>query len=316
MNTCKIVMYHYVRPIANSSFSKIKGLELEDFKTQIKFFKKNFHFISIQDILDSVYKHNSLPKNSILLTFDDGLKDHFNYVFPILEENNIQGIFFPPGKPIIEKIVLDTHKIHFILATISNTEIIIDQIKKYLKKFKKNINIKTFDFYYKKFAYQNRFDSKEINFIKKFLQQGLPLEFREDLVSQLFTKYVTDREKDFSENLYLSMNDINSMKKKGMIFGSHSYSHYWMDTLTESKLIQDFANNKEFLLKISGDNLLMCYPYGSYNDIIIKKLDECNFQLGLTTEVGDTIVDNKNRFKLKRFDCNDFPPMSSKITYS
>ena len=63
-------MYHYVRPIKNSVFSNIKGLEFEDFKKQLGFFKKNFSFISMQDILDCVYENKELQ-----LELDHGDKD-------------------------------------------------------------------------------------------------------------------------------------------------------------------------------------------------------------------------------------------------
>lgn len=34
-----------------------------------------------------------LPENSILLTFDDGLKDHFQNVYPILKKMKSKGYF-------------------------------------------------------------------------------------------------------------------------------------------------------------------------------------------------------------------------------
>ena len=79
-------MYHYVRPIKNSKYYKIKGLEIDGFKRQIEFFEKKFHFITIEELLDSAYSNKTIPKNSILLTFDDGFKDHFSHVFPILKK--------------------------------------------------------------------------------------------------------------------------------------------------------------------------------------------------------------------------------------
>ena len=36
-----IVMYHYVRDLKNSRYPNIKGLDIEKFKKQIKFFKEN-----------------------------------------------------------------------------------------------------------------------------------------------------------------------------------------------------------------------------------------------------------------------------------
>ena len=38
-----IVMYHYVRPIAESNFPKLKGLELKDFRNQLDYLEKNFN---------------------------------------------------------------------------------------------------------------------------------------------------------------------------------------------------------------------------------------------------------------------------------
>ena len=128
MNTCKIIMYHYVRPIKNSTFPDIKGLELDGFKRQITYFQKNFHFITAHEILDSIYNGTKIPENSIALTFDDGLKDHYSFVFPILKQLEIPALFFPPAKPIEEKIVLDVHKIHFILASVKNKSDIVNKM--------------------------------------------------------------------------------------------------------------------------------------------------------------------------------------------
>ena len=76
------------------------------------------------ELLASFYSNTDIPKNSILLTFDDGFKDHFSYVFPILKKLNIQACFFPPSKPIEEFSVLDVHKINYILSTTSQDELI------------------------------------------------------------------------------------------------------------------------------------------------------------------------------------------------
>ena len=227
MNVCKTVVYHYVREIKNSQY-KIKGMEVEDFEKQIKLFKKKYVPIGIRDIVEAINDNKKISENSILLTFDDGLKDHFQNVFPLLKENNIEGLFFPSSKPIIEKMVLDVHKIQFILAHIDSVEKIILEIKKHLDYFKNEYEIYSFNEYYRKYAIKNRFDSKEIMFIKKLLQKGLPRELRSKIVDILFKKFVTNNEEKFSKNLYLSIDEIRQMKQSGMNFGSHSYSHYWM----------------------------------------------------------------------------------------
>ena len=41
--------------------------------------------------------------------------------------------------------------------------------------------------------------------------------------------------------------------------------------------------------------------------LVIEKLLEYNFKAGLTTDVGDAILNNENAFNLRRYDTNDFP---------
>ena len=51
MKNLTIVMYHYVRQIKKSAFPNLKGLEIEDFHRQIDFFRKNYNFITIEDLI-------------------------------------------------------------------------------------------------------------------------------------------------------------------------------------------------------------------------------------------------------------------------
>ena len=305
MNKCKIIVYHYVRHLKNTQY-KIYGMEVEKFEKQIRTLKKKYNPIGAEEIIEVINNDKPIAKNSMMFTFDDGLKDHYKYVFPILKENKIEGVFFPSGKPIQEKMVLDVHKIQFILGSINNSSSVILEIKKNLNDFRKKFKIKSFDSYYKEYAIEDRFDTKEVTFIKNLLQKGLPLILRSKLVNNLFKKYVTSDEEKFSKKLYLSINEIYKMKKSGMVFGSHGYSHYWLSTLSEKELSKELKNNEQFLKKISGNYKIICYPHGSYNDLVIKKISMQDFQFGLTTEVGDAILNRENRFKLKRFDCNDF----------
>jgi peptidoglycan/xylan/chitin deacetylase (PgdA/CDA1 family) len=309
INSCKIVMYHYVRPIKNSKYPEIKGLELDGFIRQIEYFKKNFTFITAKQLLSCICEGDLLPKNSILLTFDDGLKDHFLHVFPVLQKLNIQGLFFPTAETIESKKVIDVHKIHFILANCENKNKIIDEIFTFINKNKKEYALNSPESYFKELAIPNRFDTKEVIFIKRILQRALPRRLRSQIVDYLFKKFVTEDEKSFSEELYLSYDDIHEMQESGMYFGSHGYSHEWLTYLNETELNLELKKMFEFNLKINknNDDMIMCYPYGNHDENLIKKLTDEGYKAGLTTIVGDSTLDEKNAFLLKRFDTNDFP---------
>lgn len=309
MNTCKIIMYHYVRPIKNSLFSNIKGLEVEGFQRQIKFFQKNFHFVSIEDVMDNIYQNKDLPKNSVLLTFDDGFKDHFKHVFPFLKKLEINAAFFPPALPIIENRVLDVHKIHFILASTPNYQLIVDEIFHLIKKFSVEFDLKKPEEYFSELAISSRFDPKEIVFIKRILQRNLPTSVRNKITDLLFKKFIKESENIFSSKLYMNMDEIHEMVDYGMYFGSHSYSHQWLSHLSSKELKLELEKSIKFYNTINSGtkNLIMCYPYGDYNENTIAQLIKSGFKAGLTTKVGDATISKSNIFSLERYDTNDFP---------
>lgn len=146
----KIVMYHYVRKIQGSKFPSIKGLEIDGFKRQLQWFSQIFHFISARQLLDAIYNQNSIPNNSISLTFDDGLKDHYSNVFPILKKEKIQGMFFVTGKPIEKQIVLPVHKLQFILEKCGKLKI-LNSLKDFISENKSKHDLLDFSEYEKNY---------------------------------------------------------------------------------------------------------------------------------------------------------------------
>ena len=302
-------MYHYVRPIKNSKYSHIKGLDLDGFINQLNYFKKNFTLITVQQLLNATYQDVELPERSILLTFDDGFKDHYLHVFPILEKLSVQGAFFPPAEPIERKKVLDVHKIQFILASCDNKHEIVSEIFSKVDYYRTEYGLDSPQQYFSKLATYDRFDTKEVVFIKRILQRDLPRKIRSEIVNYLFEKFVHVDEASFASDLYLSLDEMKEMIENGMYFGSHGYSHEWLSNLSSIELELELKKSLEFYLKINKKptDLIMCYPYGDYNDLVIKKIKELGFKAGLTTEVGDAELIQENAFRIRRYDTNDFP---------
>ena len=181
-----IVMYHYVRDLKNSRYPNIKGLDVKLFREQLKYIQNHYKVIRMEDLISAFENNTKLPKNSILLTFDDGYKDHFDFVFPILNELGIQGSFFPVANPIKNGKVLDVNKIHFILAAQEDEVTLIQEIYSLLTKYREKFKLESNEYYFKKLAQPGRWDSKEIRFIKKLLQNELPEEPRKLIIKDLF----------------------------------------------------------------------------------------------------------------------------------
>lgn len=165
----------------------------------------------------------------------------------------------------------------------------------------------SWDKYYKKYAKESRFDSKEVIFIKRMLQRGLPEELRTSISSELFEKYVGVSEENFSKRLYMNEKELKEMSKNGMHIGIHSYSHKWLDSLDAIEQEIEIDRNIEFLNKIGvNKNYSICYPYGAYNDATLKILEKKGISFGFTTEVRELKINEIiNTEVIPRIDTND-----------
>ena len=89
-----VVMYHYVRDLPNTPFPNIKGMHIREFADQVAALKGQYEMATLESALDFVSGAYEPTKDLCLLTFDDGLKEHYSEVTPLLREAGIQGLFF------------------------------------------------------------------------------------------------------------------------------------------------------------------------------------------------------------------------------
>ena len=92
-----VLMYHYFDDKTNVGAVVVK----EEFKKQIKYLKDNgYNTITIQELIDFKEGKKDLPKKSILITSDDGYLSNYEFMYPILKENNMKATIFVIGENI------------------------------------------------------------------------------------------------------------------------------------------------------------------------------------------------------------------------
>ncbi|MBE7177982.1 MAG: polysaccharide deacetylase family protein [Mucilaginibacter polytrichastri] len=305
-----VVMYHYVRDLKHTRYPQIKGLDTELFKEQVVYLQKHYNLITVEELIGAYCSGADLPPRAALLTFDDGYADHFTNVLPVLRKKGISGAFFPPVKAIKEHQILDVNKIHFILASAPDIHMLMKEVQKCLKNYENEYLLLSFDDYFKKLAVSNRFDTKEVIFIKRLLQVELPETLRQIITDDLFEKIVSVDQAAFSRELYMSTEQLEHMLSCGMHIGSHGYDHYWLGSLSREDQRAEITKSLSFLEEIGVDinNWTMCYPYGNYNQETLSLLAEFKCRLGFTTKVDIASLNgNYSHFEIPRLDTNDLP---------
>jgi peptidoglycan/xylan/chitin deacetylase (PgdA/CDA1 family) len=302
-------MYHYVRRIAESRYPEIKGLERDLFVEQIAYLKRHYECVTAQEVVHAWRGDHVLPKNAMLLTFDDGYLDHYLNVLPILQKEKLHGCFYPPVKCVWDRVILDVNKIHFVLASVQDKAKIVAAIEMYVEAARDEFKLESAEFYRGKYAVPSRYDTAEVIFIKRMLQVALPEDLRARIVNELFKRYVSIDEKAFASEVYMDQDQLRSLVDAGMTVGSHGYSHCWMNSIDRATQEREVDLSLDLLEQIGvpRKDWTMCYPYGAWNESLLDVLREKGCGLGVTTEVDLASTKKHDRLLLPRLDTNDLP---------
>ncbi len=299
------VMYHYVRPVKLSKFPRLKALEVERFVKQLNFIKKNYEVVDIDFLLSLIESGEKPQKNMALLTFDDGFSDHYNYVFPILTDLGLTGCFYPSAEPVMNRSMLDVHKIQFILEASEDVDYLVQSCRALELKF-------GVDSAKRKFKGDTIIDDTNsgVTYVKRLLQRDLPLGVRNQFVGELFTKMVTKDESDFADYLYLNLDQIAQMRQAGMHIGAHGHSHNWLANLTDEDQSEEIDQSLGMLSAIGVDvseGWTMAYPYGNYNECTLDLLRSRRCSLAFLDKGGSATLNIGNRYSLERIDTIHLP---------
>lgn len=91
------LMYHHVQAKDSATAKKQTSLTVytDIFKTQMEYLKsKNYRVVSMTDLINFFDNRVAIPKNSILITFDDGYEDFYTDAFPILRDLGFTATVF------------------------------------------------------------------------------------------------------------------------------------------------------------------------------------------------------------------------------
>ena len=302
----KAIMYHYVRPF-DDELPNLKHLHFEDFKKQLDYFEEEYGFVSKSAFIESFHNKKKIP-TGIILTFDDALKCHYQFVFHELKKRNLWGIFYIPTRPYSQDKLLDVHRTHLLLGKYPST-IIYNYLESLVKEeLLDKEKIEEF----KKFTYSRQTNDDYTLKTKRLLNYFISYNYRENILDQLMAEFFPD-EKEVLKDFYITTRQIKEMNESGMIIGSHTINHPVMSRLSYEEQHEEIYGSFKTLSTFTGNNLIktFCYPYGgfhSFNGTTEKILNQSNCLFSFNVEQRDISLSDviNRRQALPRYDCNQF----------
>ncbi len=92
----RVLAYHRVRDLdAGFAFDPaLVSAAPADFRRQMRYLRDRFHPVSCREVVAALDGGPALPRDAVLVTFDDGYDDNHAIAFPILRELGVPATFF------------------------------------------------------------------------------------------------------------------------------------------------------------------------------------------------------------------------------
>lgn len=281
-------MYHYVRDLPTTRFPRIKGLLTDAFRHQVDSLRTTYEMATLESAL-AFWRGDYVPTRDLcLLTFDDGLQDHYTDVLPILAERSVQGLFFLITASCEERRVVSAHKNHFLTAALG-LETYRAAFLRRLREVSAGVDVSV-DLAQVRRTY--RWDSEEAGAFKYLLNFRLSAAMRDQVLDRLFHDHLGD-ETQFAQQLYVSWEQARQMQRSGMLMGGHSHNHMALATLSPEAQRKDLETCATLLRRqLDGQTVWpFSYPYGkaeTFNGGTVQALRDNGFVCAFGTVPGAT----------------------------
>lgn len=301
--TMVAVMYHYVRDPETTEFPGIKAISVDDFRRQVRAVADQFEMPSLDACLEFLNGTWTPASDLCVLTFDDGLHEHYEIVADVLAEARVPGFFFLPTAPLEEHEVLAVHMIHFLLASLGN-----DKFLRALQDAAETMGIAlppdvpagTISRIY-------RWDDENTARLKYLLNYQLATDAKERLLGHVFNNVLGPQD-EFARSLYLDWDQARQLQDAGFHVGGHTHRHRVLAHLTESEQYTDLRQSMSLLRRHLGEGARgFAYPYGkpsTYADGTFSALSDLGYACAFNTAVGRARRGN-SRWEIPRIDPKD-----------
>lgn len=258
------VCYHYIRPISNDPFPRIRGIRQDVFVKHVRALQKDFRVISLADAV-GITRGNRVPDwktSGLLFTFDDGLADHYAAA-QILAEHGIAGVFFVPTGILVDGMPINPVIIHHCLAQYGISKF-IELYREALREHGINFNMFSVSFT------EGADDPAEtIRAIKKIFKYQMQHRDAKKILQYMYQHSLIRDVPDVFNMMHLTHSQIAEMVAMGHAIGAHTHSHLSLSSahLSDEEFKQEVLDPKAYLEKEFGTEIAsFSYPFGEVQD--------------------------------------------------
>ncbi|MCC6220643.1 MAG: polysaccharide deacetylase family protein [Deltaproteobacteria bacterium] len=226
------------------------------FEMHLRFLRKKCNVISLDSLLESLDNQKAIPKDTVVITIDDGYVDNYVYAFPLLQKHGLPATFFIPTSFIGSMDMFWPDKIMAAILTLFAHGVTFSQIDIIEKDF------------------PDLFSSTKEDFSSTIAKTSILINLLKEVDPNERARIMAhigvflDEVGGFSMDRYfLNWHEVREMSSSPLvIFGSQGASHANYNELSPEEIIEDIRNSYlDFRANDITPTKVFCYPSGLFS---------------------------------------------------
>lgn len=243
------------------------------FDRHVAFLTENFHVIGIDELREHL-RGAPLPKNAVLVTFDDGYRDCLQNALPILQRHGARAVFFIATSYTSERRLYWWDRIAYAVRTSARDRL--------------------------ELAYPERRElplgssrSEALGELLALVKRhvGLDLDrFLAEVTRAAGIEWDGERERELADELIMTWDEVAELAGAGMDVQSHTRTHRVLDTLAPEELDAELRGSRRDLEEHLGVGVTaLAYPVGyriAGERRLVAAVREAGYEVGFTNGTG------------------------------
>jgi len=236
------------------------------FQAQLKYLRKHLSIIPLESMVEKVAHENSPACNDIALTFDDGLRNHYTIVYPILKRLDVPATFFVCPGLVESRQWLWNHEARERLRLLA-----CDQRAALCRELGAPGS-----------------DVEEIIAWMKTLASS-PRRCAEEAIRGMTPDFKPTAEEQEQYGM-MTWEELSAIDPALVSIGSHTVTHPILTTLSPADLSYEVRESQRLLQeRLQRPIKQFCYPNGAYNGAVLRCVSQY-YAVAVTSQKGDIRV--------------------------
>jgi peptidoglycan/xylan/chitin deacetylase (PgdA/CDA1 family) len=250
----------------------------------------HYRCISLDEAVDALTHHRPLPPRSVVVTFDDGYRDNYEYALPVLAKYRLPATIYLVSSTLTEGRVLWTSRLRQVLGASRAPRLML-----------RDLNCEPLNLADEP---SRAMSARTLTNILNTMSAAVRQQWIDRIAEETQAPPAPP-----AGHWFLALDQINEMRRHGMTFGGHTLTHPNLPGLGADEAREEIARSRCDLQRLIGTGIAhFSYPnsggiHPHFNDTVVDLVRETGYESAVTSQGGPCRL-GSHVFRLPRVGIN------------